>query len=306
MASKFKPQLSLHLINLAPEGHTAGWGHLLALARACDAAGIDRVNVSDHVVFGEALEEYAKPEVGGREGGKQPTGPDGHWLEPLTTLAVIAGQTTRVRLGTQILLAALRRPVILAKSAATLDVLSGGRLDLGVGVGWQKEEFDALGVPWERRGVRTDEYLEVLRTLWCDDTSSFDGETFHLPECKMFPKPVQVPHPPIHIGGETEAALRRTARTAQGWHTFNRSPEELASGLRRLDELLDVAGRSRQDVRITVCPYFQALTPETVEQYAEAGADAVAALFFSFSAADVAQTFDGLEACREAAARTEA
>jgi len=121
----------------------------------------------------------------------------------------------------------------------------------------------------------------------------------------MFPKPVQVPHPPIHIGGETEAALRRAARTAQGWHTFNRTPEELASGLNRLDELLDAAGRSRKDVRITVCPYFQPLTPQTVEEYAEAGADAVSALFFSFSAADVAQTFDGLEACRQAAAETE-
>ena len=166
MTSKFKPQLSLHLINLAPEGHTAGWGHLLALARACDAAGIDRVNVSDHVVFGEALEEYAKPEVGGREGGKQPTGPDGHWLEPLTTLAVIAGQTSRVRLGTQILLAALRRPVILAKSAATLDVLSGGRLDLGVGVGWQKAEYEAAGLAFERRGKLLDHTLEVVQTLW--------------------------------------------------------------------------------------------------------------------------------------------
>ena len=163
MPSKFQPQLSLHLINLAPEGHTAGWGHLLALARACDAAGIDRVNVSDHVVFGEELEEYAKPEVGGREGGKQPTGPDGHWLEPMTTLAVIAGQTSRVRLGTQILLAALRRPVILAKSAATLDVLSGGRLDLGVGVGWQKAEYEAAGLPFERAGQAAGSYFGGLQ-----------------------------------------------------------------------------------------------------------------------------------------------
>jgi alkanesulfonate monooxygenase SsuD/methylene tetrahydromethanopterin reductase-like flavin-dependent oxidoreductase (luciferase family) len=185
-----------------------------------------------------------------------------------------------------------------------LDWLSGGRVDLGIGVGWLKEEFDALNVPWEHRGARTDEYLEVLRTLWCDDTSSYKGETFTLIDCEMFPKPIQQPHPPIHIGGETNAALRRAARMSQGWHTFNRSPAELAEGLAILDPLLDAAGRSRSDLRITVCPYFNQLTPELVAEYAEAGADAVSALFFCFSADDVEQTFEGLEACREAAARS--
>jgi probable F420-dependent oxidoreductase len=272
-----------------------------AVAGESEARGISTLWVGEHVVQFDHYESsypYA-------EDGKIPAGPDSGLLEPMVTLSYLAARTKTVRLGTAMLLLPQRNPVYVAKEVSSLDWLSEGRVDLGIGVGWQKEEFDALGVPWERRGVRTDEYLEVLRTLWCDDTSSFDGETFQLRECKMFPKPVQVPHPPIHIGGETEAALRRTARAAQGWHTFNRTPEELASGLRRLDELLDAAGRSRKDVRITVCPYFQPLTPETVEQYAEAGADAVSALFFSFSAADVAQTFDGLEACREAAARTE-
>ena len=135
-------------------------------------------------------------------------------------------------------------------------MLSGGRVDLGIGVGWLKEEFDALNVPWEHRGRRTDEYLEVLRTLWVDDTSSFHGETYDLPPCEMFPKPVQQPHPPLHIGGETPAALRRAATRAQGWHTFNRSPDELAAGLAELDVHLEAAGRTRRDLRITVCPYF--------------------------------------------------
>jgi probable F420-dependent oxidoreductase len=195
--------------------------------------------------------------------------------------------------------------VYVAKEVSSLDWLSGGRVDLGIGVGWLKEEFEALGVPWDRRGVRTDEYIEVLRTLWCDDTSSFAGETYTLPPCEMFPKPIQRPHPPLHIGGETDAALRRVARTGQGWHTFNRSPEELAAGLVKLDQLLAEAGRSRDDVRITVCPYFNQLTPDLVEQYAQAGADAVAALFFCMSGADVVPTFEGLDTCRERAARTE-
>ena len=196
-----------------------------------------------------------------------------------------------------------RNPVYVAKEVSSLDWLSGGRVDLGIGVGWLKEEFDALNVPWERRGRRTDEYLEVLRTLWVDNPSSFHGETYDLGPCEMFPKPVQQPHPPVHIGGETAAALRRAARLGQGWHTFNRSPDELAAGLAELDGHLEEAGRSRADLRITVCPYFQQLTPEAVERYAEAGADAVAALFFAFTAEDVARAFEDLEACREAAAR---
>jgi probable F420-dependent oxidoreductase len=223
----------------------------------------------------------------------------------MVTLSYLAACTKTVRLGTAMLLLPQRNPVYTAKEVSSLDWLSGGRVDLGIGVGWLKEEFDALNVPWERRGQRTDEYIQVLRTLWCDDTSSFSGETYDLPDCEMFPKPRQSPHPPIHIGGETDAALRRAARVGQGWHTFNRSPEELAEGLATLDTLLAEVGRSRDELRITVCPYFNQLTPEAVEQYAEAGADAVAALFFCFSADDVAQTFDGLDACREAATKTE-
>jgi probable F420-dependent oxidoreductase len=218
-------------------------------------------------------------------------------------LSYLAACTSSLRLGTAMLLLPQRNPVYVAKEVSSLDWLSAGRVDLGIGVGWLKEEFDALGVPWTRRGVRSDEYIEVLRTLWCDETSSFTGETFDLPDCEMYPKPIQRPHPPLHIGGETDAALRRVARAGQGWHTFNRSPEELATGLRRLDELLAVEGRSRAELRITVCPYFHQLTPELVRQYAEAGADAVAALFFCFNAAEVTQSFEALEPCRLAAAQ---
>ena len=122
-------------------------------ARAAEAAGFDRLVVPDHVVFGEHLEEYARPEVGGATGGQQPTGPDGYWLEPLTVLSVVAGITSHIRLGTNILIAALRRPVVLAKTLSTLDVLSNGRIDLGVGVGWQREEYEAAGLEFEGRGT---------------------------------------------------------------------------------------------------------------------------------------------------------
>src|SRR2546430_13402081 len=143
------PQLSIMLRTYAVED-PGTWQPVLDTARAADAAGVDRVLVSDHVVFGEHLEAYGRPEIGGVDGGKQPTGPDGHWLEPLTTLSVLCGMTSRVRLGTNILIAALRRPVVLAKGAATLDVLSGGRLDLCVCMRWQPEQYDAGRLEFRR------------------------------------------------------------------------------------------------------------------------------------------------------------
>jgi probable F420-dependent oxidoreductase len=273
---------------------------LEAVGREAEQRGISTLWVGEHVVL---FTEYASAYPYAADG-RVPAPSGSGLLEPMVTLSYLAACTSTVRLGTAMLLLPQRNPVYTAKEVSSLDWLSGGRVDLGIGVGWLKEEFDALNVPWAHRGARTDEYIEVLRTLWCDDTSSFAGETYTLPDCEMFPKPVQQPHPPIHIGGETDAALRRAARVGQGWHTFNRSPAELAQGLARLDPLLQRAGRTRADLRITVCPYFNQLTPDLVAQYAEAGADAVAALFFCFSADDVEQTLDGLEACREVAARS--
>ena len=166
-----RPVLSVALVNFTAQ-HPGDWGYLVERATAAEEAGLDAVVVSDHVVMGEDLEAYGRPELGGTVGGRQPTGPDGFWLEPLTSLAVIAGATSRVRLGTNILLAALRRPAVLAKAAATLDVLSGGRLDLGVGVGWQREEYEAAGLDFHDRGRLLDHTLDVCQALWREQRAS--------------------------------------------------------------------------------------------------------------------------------------
>jgi probable F420-dependent oxidoreductase len=273
-----------------------------AVATGTEERGIGTIWVGEHVVL---FTEYASRYPYAADG-RVPAPSGSGLLEPMVTLSYLAARTRTVRLGTAMLLLPQRNPVYTAKEVSSLDWLSGGRVDLGIGVGWLKEEFDALNVPWSNRGARTDEYLDILHTLWCDDTSEYHGATYDLPPCEMFPKPLQTPHPPLHFGGETPAALRRVARSGQGWHTFNRSPAELASGIAELDAALAEVGRPRSEVRITVCPYFNALTPELVGQYAAAGADAVSALFFCFSADDVARTFDDLEACRLAAAATAA
>ncbi len=271
---------------------------LAALGAEAEARGVHRIWVGEHVVlFDRYGSQY--PYAGD---GRIPIPPGTGLLEPLLTLSYLAAHTTTVRLGTAMLLLPQRNPVYTAKDVATLDWLSGGRVDLGIGVGWLREEFEALDVPWPRRGTRTDEYLDVLRTLWCEDPSSFDGELYRLPPCSMFPKPLQDPHPPVHVGGESDAALRRVARAGQGWHTFNRLPGDLGEPLARLDQLLAERGRSRAEIEVTVCPYLQELTPDRVEQYAAAGTDAVAALYFAGSADDVPAALDALTPCLERAA----
>jgi len=216
MKSKLPIQLSMVLQSFSAED-PGSWSQMFTLARAADAAGVDRLVVSDHVVFGERLEEYSKPEVGGQAGGKQPTGPDGHWLEPLTTLSVVAGMTSNIRLGTNIIIAALRRPVILAKSAATLDVLSGGRLDLGVGVGWQKEEYDAAGLSFDGRGRLLDHTLEVCETLWREKRAAYRSPELQFEAIHQMPKPLQAGGVPIWVAGTLRGStIKRLARWGAG------------------------------------------------------------------------------------------
>src|SRR5262249_892046 len=210
---------------------------VLERPRAAGAAGIDRVLVADHVVLGEHLDAYGRPESGGVEGGKQPTGPDGHWLEALTTLAVVCGTTSRVRLGTNILIAALRRPVVLAKSAATLDVLSGGRLDLGVGIGWQREEYEAAGLDFGARGRQLDLTLEVCQALWREPRAEVDLPGLAFDAIHMMPKPLQPGGVPIWVSGRVnQRVARRLARFGSGWIPWGEDADDLAGSIPRMRE----------------------------------------------------------------------
>ena len=168
------PQVSIQLRTFRQDD-PGSFQYVLDQARAADLAGIDRIAVSDHVAYGENLEAYGDPKKGGSAGGKQPTDSDGNWLEPLTVLTAIGALTERVRLNTAILIAALRTPTVLAKQAATIDVLSGGRLELGVGVGWQKEEYDACGLDYDNRGRLLDHTLEVCQVLWREPVASYSS-----------------------------------------------------------------------------------------------------------------------------------
>lgn len=222
------------------------------LAIAADRAGVDRIVVSDHVVMGERLDAYADPSVGGTEGGRQPTGPDGQWLEPLTTLTWLAAQTSSVRLGTNILLAALRRPVVLAKTLATLDVLSGGRVDLGVGVGWQREEYEAAGLVFADRGRLLDHTLEVCQALWSGGATDYESPELSFERVHCSPTPIQDGGIPIWVSGTVNPrAMRRLARFGSGWIPWGPAVADPIGAMAEMRAAVAEHGRDPLEIQVT-------------------------------------------------------
>lgn len=185
------------------------WSALVDVARLAEDAGIDRIVVVDHVVMGHHTDAYAW--------GRFPVPPEAPWLEPLTVLTAMATVTSRIRLSTGILIAPLRPAALLAKQVATLDALSGGRVDLGVGVGWQKEEYDAQGLPFADRGLLLEETVAACRALWTDLPASYEGKTVSFTETFCSPQPAQ-PRLPVWFGGSlSDRMLRRVVALGDGW-----------------------------------------------------------------------------------------
>jgi probable F420-dependent oxidoreductase len=261
---------------------------LRTVGQAVEERGFESVWVSEHVVLFDDYDSRYPYAADGRF----PGGGDSGLLEPFTALTFLASVTRHVRLGTGICLVPQRNPVYTAKQVADLDVLSGGRVDFGVGIGWLREEFEVLQMPFDQRAERCREHLEVMKALWCDEVSEYRGDLYRLRPCRMYPKPVQQPHPPVHVGGESDAALRRVAEFGQGWYSFNRTPAELGDPLRRLDQLLGERDRSRADVQVTV--YLNPLAPGMVEGYREHGVDRVVGLCFALDRDSLLATLDQL------------
>jgi probable F420-dependent oxidoreductase len=218
---------------------------VLTFARRMEALGYDSLWASDHVVIPHRIaSRYPYSPTG-----KFPLAPEVPFLEPLTTLALVAGVTERVQLGTSILVLPHRNPVLAAKMAATIDHLSEGRLLLGVGVGWMREEIELLGGDYDRRGAWSDEALAVMRACWRDARAAHHGEFFSFDEIGVFPKPTRGDIP-ILVGGHTERALRRVVQHGDGWHAAFITPAALAADLARLKE--ECARQRRPHDQVTV------------------------------------------------------
>ena len=232
---------------LPGRGHLATPERLGIIARKGEEFGFDTLLTGDHILVPKNISSVYPY----TEGGEFPGSASGESMEQITLLSYIAGQTNKIRLVTSVLIVPHRNPLIAAKSLATLDLLSGGRLVVGVGVGWMREEFQALGLPpFEERGAVTDEYIRAFKVLWTEDDPHFQGKYISFDDISFLPKPVQKPHPPIWVGGESRPALRRTAELADGWYPLGSNPtfpmgtpEQLKAGLERLAGYAERFGR---------------------------------------------------------------
>ena len=230
---------------LPTRGRTAEPHAIEAMVAHGEALGFSSVVVADHLVFPVTIHSRYPYTVSGAFPGQ------GDALDQLSLMAFVAGKSRRLRLISSVMILPHRNPVVTAKMLATIDVLSGGRVTVGVWVGWLREEFQALGAPdFDRRGAVSDEYLRIFKTLWTQDPASFRGEFYSFEALRCLPHPTQKPHPPIWVGGHSKVALRRVARLGDGWHPVGatpavplRPPEMRAS----LDELRRLADAERRD-----------------------------------------------------------
>lgn len=269
------------------------------LGQGAEARGVSSVWLGEHVVM---FTQYDSTYPGSPDG--KFVFPEGSGLLDMTaSLGYLAAHTSTLRLCTGIRILPQANPVYTAKEYATLDFISKGRIELGIGVGWSWEEFAACGVPWERRGARCDEYIQVMRTLWCDERSAFDGEFYTLPECLMYPKPVQKPMIPLTIGGHSKGALRRAARYGTGWFGINIDPSETRTLIDRLNENLLAEGRRPGDVRIVVGAINDHIRPDLIKAYAEVGVDEVLIPYLRQSHKWLETYLDSLQPFLDAAAQ---
>ncbi|MEM9623096.1 MAG: LLM class F420-dependent oxidoreductase [Pseudomonadota bacterium] len=251
--------------------HTAA-GFIRDAAQLLEDKDIHAIWLPEHVMF---FPDHASS-YPYSDNGRIPGDPEG-LLDPFTAMTFIAAHTSKLRLGTGICLVPQRQPVYTAKMVADVDYLSGGRVDFGIGVGWLKEEFDNLGVDFSQRGRLCDEYIDTMKALWSEGIAEFTGPTVQLAPCYFNPKPVQTPHPPIIVGGESKAALRRVAQKGQGWYGFDLTPQMLAEQLPLLEAELSAAGRSREDIALIISPNRHPVNADTIAEYRALGVDQLVA-----------------------------
>jgi len=230
---------------------------LVRVAKAAETAGFDSLWAGEHHVIATSSSRIPAT---------------ARFLNPVVALTFMAAHTRTIRLGTGILLLPQHQPLILAKELASLDVLSGGRLIVGIGVGWAEAEFEALGVPYRERGARADDYLAAMRAIWSEETPDYHGRFVSFHDVRAYPHPVQQPTPPIIIGGRAPAVIRRSVEQANGWYGFALDLEETASVLAELREAARRYQRpeSLGELEISVAPRVP-IDKETAQRFAELG-----------------------------------
>lgn len=243
------------------------------VAVRAEALGFESVWVAEHLVFPSVIRSrypYAAE-------GVPPINPATPLLDPLLVLMQVAARTQRIRLGTNVYILPLRHPIAVARMVGTLDVLSGGRVSFGVGLGWLAEEFAAVGIDFAGRAGRGREAIRALRALWTEEEPSFEGRSVRFGPLRFEPKPAQRPHPPILVGGESRAALKRAAELGDGWYGVGHTPDTAARQIDALRELLAACGREGARFDFTLSHKGE-LSRDDVARYAEIGVSRVVSL----------------------------
>ena len=263
--------------SIAIDGNAA-----LEICRGAEAAGFESIWGGEHVILPDAI--HSKYPY--TEDGKIPAEPDTPIPDPLIWLAFAAAAAPSLRLGTCILIVPQRNPLILAKELATLDALSGGRVELGLGVGWMKEEFDALGVEWARRGARNDEYIAAMRALWAGPHAEFHGEFVDFEPATCSPRPVNG-NIPVLVGGDSNAAINRAVRIADGYFPGEGDAKRLGELITRVRNAAEDAGRDPNSIEINAMFGAHMQDPEAgLEQMQELGVDRIMVPAFAFAGPD--------------------
>jgi probable F420-dependent oxidoreductase len=235
--------------------------------RRAEDGGLDSIWMGEHVML---FDRNTFPYPSSKDG-RIPVPPGGGMLDVTATFGFLAAATSTLRLGTGVALVPQRNPIYTAKEIATLDWLTDGRIDFGVGVGWNKEEVEATGYRWEDRGARCDEFLEVMQRLWTEEVVDFHGKWVNFETARLDPKPIQRPHVPIIVGGYVDAALRRAVRFGAGWYGFCRDPAGTRAMIARLDAAFARAGRVRgPEFQIIMTPPAD-MPIDAMREYADAG-----------------------------------
>ena len=296
---------------LPTRGETATPHALETLVARAEKLDFSSVMISDHIVFPVVIKSKYPYTVDGAFPGQ------GDALDQLALMAFVAGKTSTLRLVSSVMILPYRNPVATAKTLATIDVLSGGRVTVGVGVGWLREEFEALGAAdFDRRGAVSDEYLRIFKTLWTESPASFEGAFYRFDAIQCLPQPVQKPHPPIWVGGHTKAALRRAARFGDGWHPVGANPAvplapaELRALLDELFRMTEAEGRDPHALTISYkAPIYDAArtaagserrpfsgsTNQVVEDIATFERLGVSELVFDFRSASLPESLERME-----------
>jgi len=242
--------MKLGILPLFQRGFTTEPQWARAFLRMIEAAGVESVWTVEHPIMAENYE----PLYSYSEDGRAPIRPDTEMCDPLEWLAFAAGVTDKVKLGTGVLLLPLHAPILLAKRVATLDALSGGRVVLGVGMGWQREEYQTIGVPYEERGKRLDDGINAVRALWAQSPATYHGPFYNFDRVHSDPKPAQKAGVPIVIGGSTDIAARRAGRIGDGFFPHAISPDDFAARIETMRAAAKEAGRNPDAIELSVSP----------------------------------------------------